>query len=199
MAEQKADPKAGQKSETAGTTRVSVLAALGKARRAYNEELHNAWLALHNAGRDAQNELHAKIIAANTSMNDGPLQERFARAHNTYMTTQRAIMMGGSPEAWQQFKTAQDDFVELDKQATNLRDAARSRVDEANQEYAKSLKDASAEVQKRYEAAFRTFLAAQQTAFKEMDVNTIDPVTLIEIGRNLIEVGDNARFNLSKS
>lgn len=197
MAEQKPEPKVGSKIEPVGAVRSNILAALGKATQAYTEELHNAWVALNNAGRDAQHELLAKISAANASVAGAATHERFARAHHTYMTVQRAVTTGGSPEAWQHFKNAQGEYFDASKEISNLRTTAQSRIDDANREYAKALRDASTEVQKRYDAAFRTYLAAQQAALKELDVNAVDPGTLVEIGRNLMQVGDNARIHLA--
>jgi hypothetical protein len=200
MAEHKSESKAGSKAEAAGAARADILAAVGRAARAYMEEVHEAWVALNNAGRDAQHELFSKMSAGNAAMAGGSApNERLARAHQTYAFVQRAVAAGGPPEAWQQFKAAQEEYFEANKEASALRESVRSRLEDANQQYAKALKDASAEVQKRYEAAFRAFLAAQQAAFKDLDVNAVAPEVLIEIGRNLIQIGENARVNLPRT
>lgn len=199
MAEQKSETKAVLKPETSGSAQSNVLAALSKATRAYTEELHHAWVALNNAARDAQHELIGKITTANAAVASASTHERVARAHHTYSATQQAIAKGGSPEAWQQFKSAQGEYFEASKEASNLRDNTQRLIDDANQEYAKSLRDAKLEVQKRYDAAFRAFIAAQQAAFRDLDVNAVDPGMLIEIGRSLMQVGESARMNLARA
>jgi hypothetical protein len=199
MAEQKIEPKAGLKPDTSGPVQSNILTALGNAMRAYTDELHNAWVALNNASRDAQHELLAKITTANAAVAKSSTHERGARAHQTYMAAQQALTRSGSAEAWQQFKSAQGEYFEASKEASTLRDATQRLIDDANQEYTKSLRDARIEVQKRYDAAFRTFVAAQQAAFRDLDVNAVDPGMLIEIGRNLMQVGESARMNLARA
>ncbi len=94
MTEPKADSKVAAKPEAPGG-RQGILAAFGNATRAYGETLHDAWLALNNAGRDAQNELLVKITAANATAAGSTANERFAKAHQAYMAAQRAVVTRG--------------------------------------------------------------------------------------------------------
>lgn len=172
---------------------------LTEATRAYYEELHNAWLELQQRCRDAQAECMKTISEANSRATHAAAHERFGKAQRACVIVEQTAAMGGPPDAWDQVKRAQDEYREAAKAVSDLRDGTQRRVNDAHREYTESVKRASADVQKRYESAFRAYLSAQQSAWMELDINTLDPSTVAELGRNLMAIGANAHHNLGKA
>lgn len=174
----------------------SSIAALSEATHAYYDELNNAWIELNQRGHDAQVELSKKLAEVNANRAIAAAHERCGQAQHTYALTQRAVASGGPPEAWHHFKRAQEEYLEASKEISTLEGDRQRRINEAHIEHAETLKQASINVRNRYEAAFRTYLTVYKSIWSELDVNSLDPNTAIELGNNLLTVASNSRFNL---